>query len=173
MITQETKPVKTWGGFDLAILKVKSKSTRKNRSSYNKTYKPPRSTSYYYPLVELTDTTMCKLRIHELLLSLAFAKHKHPRLWLWDPTQRFSNTNSPVCDSKTTFEGLDHQHLWWLEKVATSTIPDLEILQGIAPVENIRKLFRNKTLNTKEAHSFLSKKPLKNVFRVSFIYWEK
>ena len=22
MITQETKPVKTWGGFDLAILKV-------------------------------------------------------------------------------------------------------------------------------------------------------
>ena len=24
MITQETKPVKTWGGFDLAILKVES-----------------------------------------------------------------------------------------------------------------------------------------------------
>ena len=23
MITQETKPVKTWGGFNLAILKVK------------------------------------------------------------------------------------------------------------------------------------------------------
>ena len=41
MITQETKPVKTWGGFNQAILKVKSKSTRKNRSSYNKTYKPP------------------------------------------------------------------------------------------------------------------------------------
>ena len=69
MITQETKPVKTWGGFNLAILKVKSKSTRKNRSSYNKTYKPPRSTSYYYQLVELTDMTTCKLRIHGLLLS--------------------------------------------------------------------------------------------------------
>ena len=41
MITQETIPVKTWGGFNQAILKVKSKSTRKNRSSYNKTYKPP------------------------------------------------------------------------------------------------------------------------------------
>ena len=32
MITQETKPVKTWGGFNLAILKVKRKFTRKNRS---------------------------------------------------------------------------------------------------------------------------------------------
>ena len=69
MITQETKPVKTWGGFNLAILKVKSKSTRKNRSSYNKTYKPPCSTSYYYQPVELTDTTTYKLQIHGLLLS--------------------------------------------------------------------------------------------------------
>ena len=144
MITQETKPVKTWGGFNLAILKIKSKSTRKNRSSYNKTYMPPRSTSYCYPPVELTDTTTCKLRIHGLLLSLAFAKHKHPRLWLWDPTQRFSNTNSPICDSKTTLEGLDHQNLWWLEKVATSTTPDLEILQGITPIEDIRELLGTK-----------------------------
>ena len=80
MITQETKPVKTWEGFDLAILKVKSKSTRKNRSSYNKTYKPPCLTSYCYQPVELIDTTTCKLQIHGLLLSLAFAKHKHPRL---------------------------------------------------------------------------------------------
>ena len=69
MITKETKSVKTWGGFNLTILKVKSKSIRKNRSSYNKTYKPPRSTSYCYPPVELTDTTMCKFRIHGLLLS--------------------------------------------------------------------------------------------------------
>ena len=144
MITQETKPVKTWGGFNLAILKVKSKSTRKNRSSYNKTYKPPRSTSYCYPLVELTDMTMCKLRIHGLLLSLAFAKHKHLHLWLWDLTQRFSNTNSPVYDSKTTLEDLDHQHLWWLEKATTSTIPDLEILQGIILVEDIRELLGTK-----------------------------
>ena len=41
MITQETKLVKTWGGLNLTILKVKSKSTKKNQSSYNKTYKPP------------------------------------------------------------------------------------------------------------------------------------
>ena len=67
MITQETKPVQTWGGFNLAIPKVKIKSTRKNRSSYN--YKPPRSTSYCYPPIELIDTATCKLRIHGLLLS--------------------------------------------------------------------------------------------------------
>ena len=79
MITQETKPVKTWGGFNLTILKIKSKSTRKNRSSYNKTYKRPRSTSYYYPPVELIDTTTCKFQSYGLL-SLAFAKHKHPHL---------------------------------------------------------------------------------------------
>ena len=69
MITQETKPVETWEGFNLAILKVKRKSTRKNRSSYNKTYKPPHLTSYCYPPVELTDMTTYKLRINELLLS--------------------------------------------------------------------------------------------------------
>ena len=69
MITLETKPVKIWGGFNLSILKVKSKSTRKNRSSYNKTYKPPRLTFYCYPPVELINTTTCKLQIHKLLLS--------------------------------------------------------------------------------------------------------
>ena len=61
MIIQETKQVKTWGGFNLPILKVISKSIRKNRSSYNKTYKPPRLTFYCYPPVELTDTTTYKL----------------------------------------------------------------------------------------------------------------
>ena len=71
MITQETIPVKTWGGFNLAILKVNlNPLSWKNRSSYNKTYKPSRLTSYCYPPVELTDTTMYKLRIHRLLLSL-------------------------------------------------------------------------------------------------------
>ena len=34
MITQETKPVKTWGGFNLAILKVKSKSTILKESKF-------------------------------------------------------------------------------------------------------------------------------------------
>ena len=70
MITQETKPVKTWGGFNLTILKVNlNPLSWKNRSSYNKTYKPPHSTFYCYPPVELTDTTTCKLRIYGLLLS--------------------------------------------------------------------------------------------------------
>ena len=32
MITQETKPVKTWGGFNLAILKVNLNQLSKNRS---------------------------------------------------------------------------------------------------------------------------------------------
>ena len=81
MITKENQTgKKTWGGFNLTILKVKSKSTKKNRSSYNKTYKPPRLPFYCYIPVELIDMTTCKLRIHGLLLSLAFAKHKHPRL---------------------------------------------------------------------------------------------
>ena len=83
MITRETKLVKTWGGFNLAILKVKYKSTRKNRSSYNKTYKPLRSTSYCYPPVELTNTTMCKLRDHKLLLSWIFQQvQAHPLVYL-------------------------------------------------------------------------------------------
>ena len=70
MITQENQTnKKTWRGFNLTIVKVKSKSTRKNQNPYNKTYKPPRSTSYCYPPIELIDTTTCKLRIHRLLLS--------------------------------------------------------------------------------------------------------
>ena len=70
MITQETKLVKTWGGFNLTILKVNlNPLSWKNWSSYNKTYNPPRSTSYFYPPVELADTTMCKHRIHGLRLS--------------------------------------------------------------------------------------------------------
>ena len=70
MITQETKPVKTCEGFNLAIFKVNLNPLFwKNRNSYNKTYKPSRSTSYCYPPIELTDTTTCKLRIHGFLLS--------------------------------------------------------------------------------------------------------
>ena len=78
MITQETKPVKTYGGFNLAILKVKKKSVRKNRSSYNKTYKPLCLTSYCYSPVELTDTTTCKFRIYGLLLFFGLCKTQTP-----------------------------------------------------------------------------------------------
>ena len=94
MITQESKPVKTWGGFNLAILKVNlNPLSRKNWRSYNKTYKLPRSTSYCYPPVELTDTTTCKLRIHGLLLS-----------WILH-----QNTSTPAC----VFFKLQWQQLEW------------------------------------------------------------
>ena len=86
------------------------------------------------------------------------------------------NTNSLVCDSKTTLEGLDHQHIWWLEKATTSTTPNLEILQGIISLEDMRELFGYKTLNLQKRHkmhSNISKKPYKNLLRVSFIYYEK
>ena len=43
-------------------------------------------------------------------------------------------------------------------EAVTSTTSDLEILQGIIPVEDLRELFRNKTLNTKETHFSLSEK---------------
>ena len=94
MITQETKLVKTWGRFNLTILKVNlNPLSWKNRSSYNKTYKPLRSTSYCYPPIELTDTTTCKLRIHGLLLSLDSPP----------------NTSTPAC----IFFKLQWQQLDW------------------------------------------------------------
>ena len=37
-------------------------------------------------------------------------------------------------------------------------IPDLEILQGITPVEDMREFFGYKTLDIKKAHSSLSEK---------------
>ena len=96
MITQETKQVKTWGRFILAIFKVNLNALSwKNRNLYNKTYKPPRSTSYCYLPIELTDTTTCKLRIHGLLLSLDSPP----------------NTSTPACVS-LGFNGsnwIDHQ----------------------------------------------------------------
>ena len=57
--------------------------------------------------------------------------------------------------------------------VATSTAPDRKFLQGITLVEDMREIFGYKTLDTKKAHSSLSKKPYKNMLRVSFIYKEK
>ena len=83
MITQETKLVKTWGGFNLTILKVNlNPLSWKNWSSYNKTYKPPRLTSYCYPPVELTNMTTCKFRIHGLLLSWILHQMQAPTLSL-------------------------------------------------------------------------------------------
>ena len=55
-------------------------------------------------------------------------------------------------------------------EAVTSTTSDLEILQGIILVEDMRELFGYKTLDTKETHSSLYEKPYKNMLRVSFIY---
>ena len=44
---------------------------------------------------------------------------------------------------------------------ATSTTPDLEIIQEITPVEDMRELCVHKTLDTKEAYSSLFEKPWK------------
>ena len=68
--------------------------------------------------------------------------------------------NSLVCDSKTTHEGLEHPHLWWLAKAATSTTPNLEILQGLTPVEDKREFFGYKTLDLQKRHTLLSLKSL-------------
>ena len=54
------------------------------------------------------------------------------------------NTDSPVCDSKTILEGLDHQHVWWLKKAVTSTTPNLEILQGTIPIEDMKEFLNTK-----------------------------
>ena len=81
MITQETKSVKTWWGFNLAILKVNlNPLSWKNRSSYNKTYKPPRSTSYYYPPVEFTDTTTWSFESTDFFFLGFTTRYKHTRL---------------------------------------------------------------------------------------------
>ena len=81
MITQEIKPVKTWGGFNLAILKVNlNPLSWKNWSSYNKTYKPPRLTSYCYPLVELTDTITCKPESTDSFFLGFTTRYKHLHL---------------------------------------------------------------------------------------------
>ena len=67
MMTQETTSVKTWEGFNLAILKVNLNPLYERIEVCTIELRP--LTFYCYPPVKLTDTTMCKLRIHGLLLS--------------------------------------------------------------------------------------------------------
>ena len=83
-----------------------------------------------------------------------------------------NNTSSPACDFETPLKSFGSPKMLILY-AATSTTPDLEILQVITSVENMRELFKYKTLNTNEAHSSLSERLYKNVLKVSFIYWEK
>ena len=140
MITQETKPVKTWGGFNLAILKVNSNPLSwKNRSSYNKTYKPPRLTIYYYPPVELTDTTN--------------VQPSNPRTpsFLDSPP----NTSTPAC----VFFKLQWQQLEW-----SSRCRKFFSLKTLSSYEGnlLKDLTRDSHKPQYEQH--------KNMARVSLIY---
>ena len=148
MITQKTKLVKTWRGFNLAIPKVESESTRKNQSSYNKTYKPPHSTSYCYPPVELTNTTTCKLQIHGLLLSLDSPP----------------NTSTPTCVA-LSFNGsnqIDHQGVENFLSLKTLSLCEGKLLKDLTrdshkpQYEQLspQRAFGYKTLNTKKGKLF-------------------
>ena len=98
--------VKTWKGFNLAIIKVKQ-IHYKRIEVFTKRFNPKSiATSIRNLLTRLRASSESTDSF-----SIMPLQHKHPHLWLWDSTQRFSNTNSPVCDSKTTLEGLDHQLL--------------------------------------------------------------
>ena len=84
MITSETKLVKTWGGFDLTILKVNLNILKESKFIQKDLQAPPLDflmlpTSKCYQPVELTDTTTCKLRIYGLL-SWIPTSYEHPRL---------------------------------------------------------------------------------------------
>ena len=96
--------------------------------------------------------TTCKLRIHELLLFLDLHQHKHPCLWLWDPTQRFQITISNDLDVATMF----YQRL----------IVNLAVVDSCV-------VRRYKTSHISQRVTYKSSKSLKNVARVSLLYVEK
>ena len=54
-----------------------------------------------------------------------FAEHKHPYLWLWDPLKGFRSIIVTLI-------------------AATSILPDLEFLQRITPVEDLREFWVQK-----------------------------
>ena len=97
---------KTWEWFNLIILKVKQ-IYYKRIQVFTIRFNPKSiATSCSNLLTQPRASSKSTL-----LFFLDLQQHKPPYLWLWDPTQKFSNINSSVCDSKTTLEGLDHQQL--------------------------------------------------------------
>ena len=54
-----------------------------------------------------------------------------------------NNTSSPACDFETPLKGFGSPYMMILY-ATTSTTPDLEILQGITPVEDFRELLGTK-----------------------------
>ena len=96
--------------------------------------------------------TACKLRIHELFLFLDLHQHKHPCLWLWDPTQRFQIIISNDLDAATIF----YQRL----------IVDLALADSC-----VVRRYKTSQISQKITHK--SSKILKNIARVSLLYVEK
>ena len=93
-----------------------------------------------------------KLRIHELLLFSDLHQHKHPCLWLWDPTQRFQITISIDLNAITMF----YQRL----------IVDLASVDSC-----VVRSYRTSQISQRVTHK--SSKSPKNVARVSLLYVEK
>ena len=59
------------------------------------------------------------------------------------PLGLYTNTSSPACDFETPLKGFESPYTLILY-AATSTTLDLEILQGITPVEDFRELLGTK-----------------------------
>ena len=96
MITQENQTgKKTWGEFNLAILKVKCKSTRKNRNFTIATY---------------TTNILLLPTSRNLLTQPRASSETTNSFFLW-PLQ---NTNTHVCDFKISLKGLATQTLLFM-----------------------------------------------------------
>ena len=95
MINQETKPVKTQGGFNLTILKVKNKSTRKNRSF----------------TIATQTTNILLLPTSRNLLTRPRANSETTDSFFFWPLQ---NTNTHICNFEIPLNGLGTQTLMFV-----------------------------------------------------------
>ena len=85
MITQETKPVKTWGGFKLTILKVNLNPLWKNQSC--STGLRPLTSYYYPPVITYWHEPLASSKTTDSFFLGFSSKYKHTRLcffkFLW------------------------------------------------------------------------------------------
>ena len=85
-------------------------------------------------------------------LSLDLQQHKHPCLWLWDPTQRFQITSNNDLVAATRF----YHYL----------------IVDLAPVDScVIRMY--KTFQISQRITYKSFKSLKNIARVSLLYMDK
>ena len=128
----------------------------KNRSSYNKTYKPPRSTSYCYPPIELTDTTTYKLQIHGLLLSWILHQIQAPTLICFFRLQWQQLDLSSRCRKLLL---LENPKFMWRKTPQRSHKRFTQT--AIWATKSLENFWVQNHKIQKEAHSFLSKKLIK------------